>query len=394
MCPLRKLATPRYYRPELDGVRFVAFLLVYLHHNFPQADDPHFAHLATWFAPALTAFHSACSFGLCLFFTLSAFLICELLIRERHATGTVDVKSFYLRRILRIWPLYYLALIIGLIIALLPGGGGWSVARDLGWFAVFMGSWFSALHGWIAIPIYPLWSISVEEQFYVMAPWTVKYLSRAWMFRFCYFLILVANVWLYYFGSVATDGHLSTLDQRIWTDTFVQFECFAVGMLLSLGLRGRLPILAIWQRVAFFIGCWCCWITACYGLHSRFNVIGAPDNPGSARLMGGYALTSIGSLLMMIAFMGIDARFIPRWTIYLGRISFGLYIYHQFAIEIWVHIFGRGPDVPVAIRVLRVFLSLSGTVLLASLSYRYVETPFLKMKENHAVIESQPMSGT
>lgn len=386
-----KPSPDRYYRPELDAVRFLAFLLVFLHHNLPQGDDPHFAHLTRWFAPALTAFHSACSFGLCLFFTLSAFLICELLIRERHSTGTVGVKSFYIRRILRIWPLYYLALTIGLIIALFPGGGGQPVIRDLGWFVIFMGSWFSALRGWIASPISPLWSISVEEQFYLMAPWTVKYLSRLWLFRFCYFLIVVANAWLYYFGSVG-EGHLSTSDQRIWTDTFVQFECFAVGILLSLGLRGRLPKLANWQRVASLIGCWCCWMIACYGLRSRFNVLDAIDNPGSLHLIAGYALTSMGSLLLMMAFMGIDARFVPHWAVYLGRISFGLYIYHQFAINMSVHLFGRGAHVSLGIRVVRVMLSFTITILLASISYRYYETPFLKMKKRHAVIQSQPIS--
>jgi peptidoglycan/LPS O-acetylase OafA/YrhL len=112
-----KTSTSSYYRPELDVVRFVAFLLVFLHHTLPSGKDIRVLHLFKGFAPAYDAFSTACGYGLSLFFTLSAFLICELLLRERSSTGSIDVKQFYIRRILRIWPLYYLAITLGSLAA-------------------------------------------------------------------------------------------------------------------------------------------------------------------------------------------------------------------------------------------------------------------------------------
>jgi peptidoglycan/LPS O-acetylase OafA/YrhL len=167
----------RFYRPELDALRFVAFLLVFLYHMLPDTKDPRVAHVLGRFGPAFNAFGTACSFGLCLFFALSAFLICELLMRERETKGTVGVKQFYIRRILRIWPLYYFALALGVIFVFLTGFQFGAIEK-IGWFAIFMGSWYTATRFAYPLPIGPLWSISVEEQFYAFAPWLLKYLSR------------------------------------------------------------------------------------------------------------------------------------------------------------------------------------------------------------------------
>src|ERR1700722_6435581 len=87
----------RFYRPELDALRFFAFLGVLLHHG-PKPQG------------FLTVVSDAGSFGLLMFFLLSAYLITELLFREREQTGTISWKHFFVRRALRIWPLYYAAL--------------------------------------------------------------------------------------------------------------------------------------------------------------------------------------------------------------------------------------------------------------------------------------------
>jgi peptidoglycan/LPS O-acetylase OafA/YrhL len=120
----------------LDFVRFLAFLLVYLHHTLPLDYDPRLEKLLGRFAAVFYDSAEACRFGLSLFFALSAFLIFELLLREREATGTLSVKQFYIRRILRIWPLYYFALALGAMVALLPGSQHGGIGK-LGWFACF-----------------------------------------------------------------------------------------------------------------------------------------------------------------------------------------------------------------------------------------------------------------
>jgi peptidoglycan/LPS O-acetylase OafA/YrhL len=105
---------------------------------------------------------------------------------------------------------------------------------------------------------------------------------------------------------------------------------------------------------------------------------------------------------LLAASLGVDAKLIPGWAIYLGRISFGLYVYHAFALNIMRHVpLARLHLTEIPFYPLRVLLTagvglglpLGLTFLMAALSYRYFETPFLKMKKRHAVIDSQPISG-
>jgi peptidoglycan/LPS O-acetylase OafA/YrhL len=305
-----------------------------------------------------------------------------LLLREREREGKVSVKQFYIRRILRIWPLYYLALALGLVVAFLPHGDP-SDPRMIGWFAIYMGAWYYALHGFPYNPVGPLWSISVEEQFYLFAPWTVKYLSRRSLYEFCAVLIAVSNGWLYYFGKVSAENY------RIWANSFVEFEYFAFGILLCLVLRGRVPTLAIWMRIAGIAAGWFCWFYAGFGLHGYF---GLHETPGSWTLIGIYALPALGSVLIIFALLGTNPKLLPGWAVYLGRISFGLYAYHEFAILITNRVLiGHLASITSPIALLKIGIELGLTMLMAALSYRFYETPFLKLKKRHTVIESQPI---
>jgi peptidoglycan/LPS O-acetylase OafA/YrhL len=377
-----KPGTGRYYRPELDVVRLIAFMLVFISHELPSSPDSRIDSIFKGFTPILYAISTTGRFGLSLFFTLSAFLICELLLRERATAGAVSIKQFYIRRILRIWPLYYLGVAIGVAVALLPGGYRGDIVY-MGWYSIFMSSWYLITHGGMSNPMLPLWSISVEEQFYLLAPWIVKYFNRKSLYGFCAVTILVANVWIYYLGNVKV-----TRD-AIWYNPFVQFECFAAGILLCLVLRGRLPKLAVWHRLMLVAGSYSCWFYASYTLHTSFDGL---ENPGSWPLISGYALASLGSVLILIAFLGVSPKVLPGWAIYLGRISFGLYVYHAFGAYLTSKLLiGHLVSFNSPIYLLKGVLALGLTVLLAAVSYRYFETPFLKMKKRHAVIESQPV---
>jgi peptidoglycan/LPS O-acetylase OafA/YrhL len=143
----------RFYRPELDVLRFIAFAWVFWSH-----------------VPSITSrllpWNEMGAFGLCLFFMLSAYLIISLLIRERAASGTVSVRSFALRRILRIWPLYFLGIALGCL-----SGIFWPDMR-LPWQAVasmmlLATNIYVLRHGWVLGVIGALWSIAIEEQFYL-----------------------------------------------------------------------------------------------------------------------------------------------------------------------------------------------------------------------------------
>jgi len=164
-------------------------------------------------------------------------------------------------------------------------------------------------------------------------------------------------------------------------------------------LHGRMPRIALWQRLVLAAGCYLSWMAACYGLHYR--VVRASGGPGSFALMGSYTIAALGSVLLLIAFFGFNPKLLPRWVIYLGRISFGLYVYHMFAIYIAEHLsiellkLTRVSYFPLSVLLsagLKLALPFGLTILMAAISYRYLETPFLKMKKRHSVIESQPIS--
>src|SRR5580698_3877878 len=92
-----------FYRPELDILRFFAFFAVYLTHSLPHLRADYVRlHLSNLAAELMAAIAAGGRFGVTLFFLLSAYLITSLLLREKSATGDVDLRSFYIRRILRI----------------------------------------------------------------------------------------------------------------------------------------------------------------------------------------------------------------------------------------------------------------------------------------------------
>src|SRR5436305_10886285 len=97
----------RFYRPELDGLRFFAFLGVFVFHAAPRTLEFYAAAgYPRWLTNLLISVFGAGAYGVDLFFALSAYLITSLMLRERATTGSFDLRSFYVRRILRIWPLY------------------------------------------------------------------------------------------------------------------------------------------------------------------------------------------------------------------------------------------------------------------------------------------------
>lgn len=186
-----KSKTDAYYRPELDGLRFFAFLCVFMFHRMDYVPPK-----GTWSFRIGTIG----AFGVPVFFLLSAFLITELLLRERERTGQVHVPSFYMRRILRIWPLYFAAFFgLALLNHFLPGVGTGDWRAWLA-FTFFAGNWYITHHGWIAGSVDPLWSISVEEQFYIAIPLIVALGGRRALLYTSYVLLAVAFAVVLFYG--------------------------------------------------------------------------------------------------------------------------------------------------------------------------------------------------
>jgi peptidoglycan/LPS O-acetylase OafA/YrhL len=361
-----------FYRPELDAVRFVAFFLVFLHHTFPRSpkDFP-------VFGDGLVVLVNGAGFGLQLFFMLSAYLVCELLLREKSRTGHVDMGRFYKRRMLRIWPLYFLGLGISLFFILAQG----TLKAETPWLAacvLMVANVYVGLHGYDIHGLFcPLWSISIEEQFYVAWPSVAKFCSERNIRFVAWTVIAIANGALIYFGI-----RHANVDNTVWTNSFVEFYMFGSGILLSVYLKGRMLILGTAARFGLVAGALVCWFVAVYVCHIK----DLDGTASAAHLVIGYALLASGCVGVMLAFMGITH--VPKGIAYLGRISYGLYVFHMLAIYLASVVLsgtiGRN-------WFYRAILALPITLGLAALSYKYFEGPFLRLKDRSAVIHSQPV---
>ncbi len=373
------------YRPELDVVRFLAFLLVAFHHILPRAPVRFgTSDLSALTGPAgwrvLTSVANACGMGLCLFFCLSAYLITDLLLTDRQNNGRISVRKFYIRRILRIWPLYFFAIGVGLAIAL-------SLHRlhdviGFLWYLLFAGNLYCIFFGLLWNPMNILWSISVEEQFYLIWPWAVRWFSRRGLAGCALFFVLAANITLFVLGQ----RHVNT-DLAVWFNTLVQFEMFAAGILLALRSKRLLPGGA-GAGLVLVLGGPVLWFIACFSFHAKQRAADGMAISGLALIIG-YARIALGCAAVLQGFCMIGPSHMPAWAANLGKISYGLYVFHSLAIRIAARIldlfhipYSEGVSFPLALLL---------TILAAKLSYAWLESPFLRLKRQFEIVHSRPI---
>ena len=358
---------PRFYRPELDVLRCLAFLLVFLHHAF-------------LFPPGrLADVVTAGAFGVCVFYFLSAFLITELITRERETTGTLRLGAFYARRILRIWPLYFAALLFDFVHLHYTRPGTFTAAR-LAAFSLLAGNWYVARYSFIGSLSLPLWSISVEEQFYVVWPSLQRAFSRTVILAFCAVAALAAYIALYTECRAGLD-----LATRIWANSFVQFQFFATGAAVSLLLRGRTPTLQIWHRISLFV----CGLGALYLAQARFHAKLGPTPAEFSQAAAGYLFVNAGCAILFFAFLGATELRNARPLLYLGRVSYGLYVFHFAMLNLCDKGLRRLPQTLVPFALVKAVAALALTVLCASLSWRFFESPILRFKNRFEVIRTR-----
>ncbi len=145
---------------SLDGLRALSIIAVLWHHS----------------GVGTTAFGDG-HFGVHLFFAISGFLICSLMIREKMQHGRISLRAFYVRRSLRIIPLYYLVLLVYIaVVALMEQGHDREeFFHNLPAFATYTSNWFVELEPGERVIFYFAWSLAAEEQFYLTWPWVERY---------------------------------------------------------------------------------------------------------------------------------------------------------------------------------------------------------------------------
>lgn len=365
-------AKHRFYRPELDVLRFIAFLLVFAHHALAAN------------GPVWDAIKNAGALGVCLFFLLSSYLITELMELEEEASGTIRLDAFYVRRILRIWPIYLAVLILDFAIVHFTHPGVFTGYR-LSAFLLLAGNWYVALHGFTYTISTPLWSISIEEQFYILWPSVRKYLKRRGS------LILSSLMFIAAYGSLyVLCRHNVDANTGIWVNSFVQFQFFSVGALLALALKRATPTLHPLARIVLF----CAGLVLLFIAQYVFHVKTGQASEPFGLLSAGYLCANAGCITIFLSVLGAHQLGKAKSLVYLGKISYGLYVYHWIAWrfdkklveKVWLHM--HWPDT--FENAIAIVLALASTIAIASLSYHFVEAPILRFKKRFEVVRTRP----
>ena len=380
--PLAKANTEqRFYRPELDGLRFYAFLGVFFCHTLPL--DPAFyrsLHLPLpWLWVAIITSGAA---GVDLFFALSAFLITSLLLRERHQTGKISLRLFYIRRALRIWPLYFLLVALGVVLAHSAANRKhqWYYDQSLPWYYVvgyllFVGNWVYAAFGTTHSICAPLWTVSIEEQFYLIWPALMKFFKRRDMVAAAIATFLIATASQVGLALARAGGGY------MYFGSASRCDSLALGILLAL-FADRLPKLTSTIRFLLIASGLIGWVASTAWIPDQLET-------ASMRMVVGRMIIALSSGAILFGCLHSQSSLLTgAWVVRLGKISYGLYMLHFTGLLIVLSLFRPAWGWELLATKMLGFVV---TVALAFASYRWIESPFLRLKERFATVLSRPV---
>jgi len=349
------------YIPQFDGLRGIAILLVLIGHSGFLEALPHAGML------------EYTRFGVDLFFVLSGFLITGIL---TDAKGSPHYfRNFYARRILRIWPLYYLVLFLAFIVAPLFRPAMRPTAASI-WpaFVFYVQNIALVYRDTYPFGLGATWSLAVEEQFYLTWPLLVFLLRKKALAIVSVSLVVVSlslRAAFHVYGAAPGFVHFFTLSR---------LDSIAFGTLAALCLRSLTCTLVCWRARAY-----------------QFLVLGAVGTV-LARALIHRNSSFIGYTFLAFTFSGVlglslasDARtsllgraLSAGWLRYIGKISYGIYLLHYPIFLLWARFIGsQGFCQPHSVA--RNLLAFAGQILLAttaaSISWRFFEQPILRLKE-------------
>ncbi len=359
------------YLPGLNALRFFAAFFVVISHANISLDKLGVAPLSN------LAFLNKGADSVDFFFTLSGFLITYLLIIEINNTKTVSIKQFYFRRIFRIWPVYFLVVAIGFILLgyIYPRLNGkpyfdFTIPEGLLMFILFLPNY--AAKNFMVGLLHPLWSIGVEEQFYLFwAP-----LAKAFRNKMLLMIAVFTFISILLYAGVYYD--VVSINQG-WKAFFLtqKFYAMAIGSVFGYILFYHFES---YNRSFFTNKFFQLAVLLAVLWHFLIN------NAGETGLFF-KVLTSVLYGLLMLNVSVISNKLVRleiSWLSYLGTISYGIYMYHMLVDYLLRFVW---PKVSIlqkhswslAISYYALLIILS--ILAAAFSFKYFEKYFLRMKE-------------
>jgi peptidoglycan/LPS O-acetylase OafA/YrhL len=348
------------YVPQLDGLRGIAILAVLLGHLQPKVPALHFASVAQYnFA------------GVDLFFVISGFLITGILL---DSVGSAHYfRNFYVRRVLRIWPLYFalLACVFLLYPLIVPADRERIFTLCHPWqaYLVFAQNFFVRKLG--VMPVLVTWSLAVEEQFYLVWPLIIFLLPRRVLPAL---LISVALLSPAARGLAQVAG---VSPSTIYTCTVFRLDSICSGALLGVWFRSER-----FSRVAairILMGSMAAGLVGCYVTLSWLWALPICENLRySAVSIFFFGL--VGSALLAESGNVFNRGLSSSWLRYTGKICFGLYLLHSIVFDVLTpkrfSFLGNGWGASLAVLV----IDLLAVFLVAGCSWRFFESPILGLK--------------
>ena len=385
--------------PTLDGMRGLAVIAVLVFHfawTFPGDDPSKAVGLVGKVAVQLHAFMWSGWTGVDLFFVLSGYLITRGLVSDSKKPLGTRMKMFWMRRVLRIFPLYYAVIVVGTIVTLALGA-----------------KWVPGLSYWLYMQNYVLafdhevmrwtahfWSLAIEEQFYFIWPIVALTVSRRRLIPLILTLVFLTvalragltfkgeNIGLFQRWFESEPGGLEHgIAKFVYRATFTRADGLLLGAFVAVTQREvRHPAAQIWRRLRLpiFAGT----ALALLGLY----VWATGLNDYDRRVIGiGYVMLALffasGVSLCADHVIGERARRFLSWAplVSCGKVSYGMYIFHWPLVVIGVPYLmkwqeGQSTLVQMGISGAFVVGGITAMWVLASVSFKFFESPFLKLK--------------
>lgn len=353
--------TNKLYLPGLNGLRAIAASAVIISHIGLHLD---------MFGLIKKGGYDLGSYGVTIFFTLSGFLITFLLLTEKQQKKEIDIKKFYVRRILRIWPLYFIYLFIVLLYI------HFKINSDI-WYYIFIVpnvpfAINAATGGVLYIPfIGHYWSLGVEEQFYAFWPWIIKKIKNL-----KYFLIFFIFVFLLVKISLNITNTLRTFGVFLH---YTRFGCLAIGGLGAYLFYEKKELLKFLNNPFFELSACLFFILIAI---EKFHIFSIID----------HEVVSVMTLVLIFNQINNSKKIISlenKLFDYLGKISFGMYIYNPLVIAIVARFLKKLSYINETMYLILIYFTVFTSVILIShISYNRFELKFLKLKEKFTTIRS------
>lgn len=351
----------------LNTLRAIAALVVMLGHVELLKTINKVPNLFSNEAPTIPSGHIA----VVLFFVISGFLITFLLVKEKEKTGNISFRKFYMRRILRIWPLYYTVLILSLLLFRVD----YNPTTLALCFSIFPNIAHALSIGWPTSP--QIWSIGVEEQFYLFWPLVINLIPQKRTITILLLFIIGYSLLPHLIGFI----NVRTFDNAEWAKIInrffygTRFNCMAIGALLGYLYAKKHSALNFFYKsyiaypaIFFSFSLWF------YGIKLTYF---------TAEL---YAILFGIMVLNITTNRQLKIRLESKLFNFLGKISYGIYMYHWIVILLVMEYMPYHPgDNYVYYNIQLYSIVLMGTIFFSWVSYNTLEKYFLNFKKSHRV---------